>query len=62
MKKNLSPSKIIVDVFNLADEADREIYQNLLKQNEDEAIKITRDEFIYDKMGTPKITIWYEKY
>lgn len=53
---------IKVEVFILTSDADVEIYQKLLEQDHSGEIKITRDEFIYDKTGTPKITIWYEKY
>jgi hypothetical protein len=49
-----------VEVFNLADGSDKVIYEDLLKKQQEEKIKIIRDEFTYDKLGTPKITVWYE--
>jgi hypothetical protein len=54
------PIETKVEVFNLADGSDKVIYEDLLKKQQEEKIKIIRDEFTYDKLGTPKITVWYE--
>ena len=51
-----------VEVFNLLDDGDRVIYEKLLLQDTEEVIHITRDEFTYDKLGTPKIVVWYDVY
>ncbi len=50
--------KKLVETFNLKDEADRELYQSILN---DPLSHVMRDEFTYDKTGTPLITVWYLK-
>ena len=62
MRKQPIPIETKIEVFNLADASDRIIYEHLLKQQQEEKIRITRDEFTYDKLGTPKITVWYDRY
>lgn len=62
MRQQPIPIETKVEVFNLADGSDKIIYEDLLKQQQAEKIRITRDEFTYDKMGTPKITVWYDRF
>ena len=60
--KQQVPIDICVEVFNLADGSDNTIYRDLLKQQAAGKLTITREEFVYDKLGTPKITVWYDRF
>jgi hypothetical protein len=56
------PVDIRVEVFNLSEDADKTLYQNILKEDRKENLTIVRDEFSYDRQNNPTITVWYEVY
>lgn len=51
--------KMHVDVFKLADGADRALYEDLLNKNKDGKIKIIKEHLTQDRLGNPIISVWY---
>lgn len=50
--------KKLVETFDLKDEGDKVLYESILN---DPLSHVIRDEFTYDRDGTPLITVWYLK-
>jgi len=54
MSKIFDDGAAKVETYRLGDSGDKVLYENILNN-----FNILKEEFIYDKQGSPIVTVWY---